>query len=381
MLSKAKISLFSKQVLNKSYHRSWLAPSLMPTFSQHGYRMTSLQRNSSRSSKNSFYTMTGLFFSLLSAGYAASYLNSQIQCEAEANDTFEPTDAPTRLGLTKLDVKKYYSRAGELYENGQNEEALRYYRMIYKVYTRSSKASEKKIILMAQKIGILVALQGKYEYAFNWFVRSYDDVTKLKDDKLPFEMYYDICIMQYKMGMFSESIDMFKECLEHTKVQHADNHEQLALIHQQLGFSYFKKGMKEQSEKHLTDALEQLNAIKKTNKAILFYACQEFIEFYWNLGDFKRTALFIEQAKLLVRNEDAFNNEYKPLIGDIQSAYLKKYLKELNPRAEQMKLEAMSVIIKEQLGPYYDQAQKRNQPFHKLSPKEKSGDTHNLLYW
>jgi len=328
--------------------------------------------------------MTGVFFSLLSAGYAASYLNSHIQCDTEEDSTPEgitPTDSPTRLGLTKLDVKKYYAKANELYENGDNEEALRLYRMIYRVYTRSSKASEKKIILMAQKIGILVGLQGKYEYAFNWFLRSYDDVTKINDDNLPFQMYYDICIMQYKLGMFSECIDMLKECLEHTKEQHADNLEQLALIHQQLGFSYFKKGMKEQSEKHLTDALEQLNTIKKTNKAVLFYACQEFIEFYWNIGDLKRTLLFMEQAKLLVRNEDAFNNEYKPLIGDIQSAYLKKYLKEVNPRAEQMKLEAMSVILREQLGPYYDQAQKRNLPFHKLSPKEKSGETHNLLYW
>ncbi|RYF12539.1 MAG: tetratricopeptide repeat protein, partial [Flavobacteriales bacterium] len=96
---------------------------------------------------------------------------------------------------TKLDVKKLIPRAHELYENGENEEALKLYRLIHRVYTRSSKASDKKIILIGQKIGILVALQGKYEAAINWLLRSYDDVTKLKDDKLPFVLYYDMCIM------------------------------------------------------------------------------------------------------------------------------------------------------------------------------------------
>jgi len=235
--------------------------------------------------------------------------------------------------------------------------------------------------LIGQRIGVLVALQGKYEAALNWFARSFDEVTRIDNEKLPFEMYYDISIMQYKTEQYSASIDMFKECLEHIKESNPDDHEQLALVHQQLGFGYFKQGMKAESEKHLTDALEHLNVVKKRNKAILFYACQEFIEFYWNINDLKRTLLFVEQAKLLVQNEEAFNNEYKPLATDIQSAYLRKYLKDLKPKMEQFKLHAMSEVLREQIGTYYDQAQKRNLPFHKLPAKEKTGETHNLLYW
>jgi hypothetical protein len=374
MISKIKLTSFA-QIINKT-RKSWVSSSFIPVSRQ----ISTIVQRSSNNRSSSFYTQTGILFSILSAGSAAFYLNYyQIKCETEANDSQE--DSPTRMGITKLEVKKLIPKARELDENGDNEEALRLYRLIYQVYGRSSKASRKKMVLIGQRIGVLVAQLGKYEAALNWFVRSFDEVTRIDDDKLPFEMYYDITIMQYKTEQYDASTEMLQECLGHIEESNPDDHEHLALMHQQLGFSYFKQGKKAESEKHLTDALEHLNIVKKTNKAILFYACQEFIEFYWNINDLKRTLLFVEQAKLIVQNEEAFNNEYKPLVVDLQSAYLRKYLKELKPNMEKFKLYAMGEVLKEQIGPYHDQAQKRNLPFHKLSAKEKSGETHNLLYW
>jgi len=339
-----------------------------------------LLKNQSLFSKP-YYTGIGLIFSSVWLSYEI-FKNKVIEEKTQCLTECEQLQEQDASKLTKKDAKILIEQAKQLDAEGMNVKALELYKIALRVYRKATKASNKKLTFLKQRIAILTSFQGKHKSAVCSQRESFQDiVSKDLTEEIHFELYYDLCLYYYRFNELFSSIQMFESCLKLAQFFHNEEIEMLTGIHQFLGFCYHRKGKTNLGDEHLTIALKNLNQLKSTNKAFLYYACYEFSEFYSTIGDYKKALLFLEEAKIVLNQDDFFSAENIQKGMNIHSPYTQKFIQDLRLEAQNEDLDIKARMLRCKLGEYNQNNTKRNVPISKLSKHDKDTHVHGLLHW
>ncbi len=312
--------------------------------------------------------------------YQISTSNSQ--CLGEVELEGQIIHEEDILKLTKKDAKLIIEQAKQLDAEGKNVQALELYKIALRVYRKACKASNRKQTFLKQRIAILTSFQGKHRAAVDSQKQSFEDtISDQLTEELHFELYYDLCLMYYRYNQLISSTQMFQRCLNLAYFFHSEETEMLISIHQFLGFCYYRRGKINQAEEHLTTALKYLNQIKYTNKAFLYYACKELSDFYSVVGDYKKSLLFNQEARVVLNEDDFFTAENIQKGMKIHSPYIQKFIQDLRLDDQNEDLDHRARILRLKLGEYQQNNTKRNPPHYKLSKYDKDTHIHSLLHW
>jgi len=326
-----------------------------------------------------FYLRSGLLISSFWIAHQIYNKTSNSRCLGESELHLVEEDVAR---LTKKDAKILIEQAKQLDAEGMNVKALELYKIALRVYRKANKASNRKMTFLKQRIAILTSFQGKHKAAVVSQKQSFEDtLSDNLTEELHFELYYDLCLMYYRYNQLYSSSEMFQRCLKLANFFHSEETEILIAIHQFLGFCYYRRGKISQAEEHLTTALRYLNQIKYTNPVFLYYACSELSDFYSIIGDYKKSLLFLEEARVVLNHDDFFSAENIQKGMKIHSPYTQKFIQDLRLEEQNEELNHKARVLRFKLGEYQQNNTKRNPPPYKLSKYDKDTHIHSLLHW